>query len=48
MYDISAMVDPATNYPVEPMAINDHHEVMVYGYVGSGSGLVLLDLPALP
>jgi hypothetical protein len=48
VYDLSRMVDPGTIYPLEPMTINDKHEVVVYGYVGSASGEVLMQLPSLP
>ena len=48
VYDLTRMVDPGTIYPLEPMTINDKHEVVVYGYVGTASGEVLMQLPSLP
>jgi hypothetical protein len=48
VYDVYAMVDPLSIYPVQNMGLNDQHQLLVYGYVGDGSGLQLLQLPALP
>ena len=48
VYDLTRMVDLDTIYPLDPMTINDKHEVVVYGYVGSASGEVLMQLPDLP
>jgi probable HAF family extracellular repeat protein len=48
VYDVYGMVDPASIYPVQAMGLNDEHQLLVYGYVGDGSGLQLLQLPALP
>ena len=48
VYDLNRMVDPATIYATIPMTINDLHQVVMYGYVGSGSGLVMMQLPSLP
>ncbi|MGC5165661.1 S8 family serine peptidase [Luteimicrobium sp. DT211] len=45
IYDLSRMIDPATLSAVEPMGINNRHQVLVYGYVGSGSGMALVQLP---
>ena len=48
IYDVYGMVDPQSFYPVQGMGLNDQHQLLVYGYVGDGSGLQLLRLPELP
>ena len=48
IYDVYGMVDPQTFYPVQGMGLNDHHQLLVYGYTQEASGLELLQLPALP
>jgi probable HAF family extracellular repeat protein len=48
VYDVAGMVDPMTFYPVQNMGLNDAHQLLVYGYTPDGSGLQLLQLPALP
>jgi hypothetical protein len=47
VYDGYGMVDPASIYPVQSMGLNEQ-QLLVYGYVGEGSGLQLLQLPSLP
>jgi hypothetical protein len=41
------MVDPASIYPVQSMGLNEQ-QLLVYGYVGEGSGLQLVQLRSLP
>jgi subtilisin family serine protease/uncharacterized membrane protein len=48
VYDVHGMVDPSVFYPVQGMGLNDLHQLVVYGYTADGSGLQLLQLPALP
>jgi uncharacterized membrane protein len=48
IYDVYGMVDPQVFYPVQNMGLNDHHQLLVYGYTQEGSGLDLLQLPELP
>ena len=48
MYDVHGMVDPMVIFPVQGMGLNDLHQLLVYGYMADGSGLQLLQLPALP
>ncbi|MGF0118127.1 S8 family serine peptidase [Promicromonospora sp. Marseille-Q5078] len=47
LFDVGRMVDQQVIYPTDPFAINGS-TVLVYGYMGSGGGVALLDLPALP
>src|SRR4029079_6391253 len=48
VYDVHGMVDPMVIFPVQGMGLNDLHQLLVYGYMADGSGLQLLQLPALP
>jgi uncharacterized membrane protein len=49
IYDVAEMVDWEVMFPTDAMAINDAHQVVVYGFVPpGGSGNALLRLPALP
>jgi hypothetical protein len=47
VYDGYGMVDPASIYPVQSMGLNEQ-QLLVYGYVGEGSGLQLLQFRSLP
>jgi uncharacterized membrane protein len=48
VYDVHGMVDPMVIFPVQAMGLNDLHQLLIYGYTADGSGLQLLQLPALP
>ncbi|MGW8568611.1 S8 family serine peptidase [Isoptericola sp. NPDC055881] len=47
LFDVGHMVDQRTFFPSDSFAVHGSR-VLVYGYVPTGSGVALLDLPELP